>query len=150
MTVLTSGCAGLYYRCIVVQISVPCQGRRHRAAHLATWEAAWCCLLLVLRCMSGGEGNEPYAWLAQVIGNTVVIAFQYSTKATNALARPGFLTCVLPHHVGARATGKLVLKVWIQGSLPPGPQHVSVFVGGAEGALHSLSTLSAVLQLAIM
>ena len=49
---------------------------------------------------------------AQVTGNTAVVRFQCATKPISASTKStGFLSCLLPHHVDAGATGKVVLKV---------------------------------------
>ena len=48
----------------------------------------------------------------QVASNTATIRFQFATTPTTAAAtKAGFLSCVLPHHVDAGASGKVVLQV---------------------------------------
>ena len=49
--------------------------------------------------------------MLQMTGNTATVKFQFATKPMSASAHSGFLSCLLPHHVDAGATGQVVLKV---------------------------------------
>ncbi len=58
------------------------------------------------------SGPNPVKPAVQVSGNAATVRFQFATKPmVAAAAKAGFLSCLLPHHVDAGATGKVVLKV---------------------------------------
>jgi len=102
-----------------VHLEICYQGRpnavRAYMAHMRTYRAS-------VRPCSTNNANvglsrrppklSPILPLLQVSGNAAVIRFQFATKPmTAAAAKDGFLSCLLPHHVDAGATGKVVLKV---------------------------------------
>ena len=48
----------------------------------------------------------------QVSGNAATVRFRFATKPMSAAAaKGGFLSCLLPHHVDAGASGKVALQV---------------------------------------
>jgi hypothetical protein len=66
-------------------------------------------VLLVLFDFEPHNAERRTMW--QVTGSTATVKFQFATKPMSASAHSGFLSCLLPHHVEAGASGKVVLKV---------------------------------------